>query len=106
LSLTLAVLLGGVPSWRDARAQRPAPEATSEQSATARDTAEAGSATSSGNDSTRGIAVSEALRMERVEIGLAQTWKIGHWTPVRVTLASGSSPVKGRLSLILPDSDG
>ena len=41
-----------------------------------------------------------------VEVGLSGHYKAGHWTAVRVTLRGGSEPVRGQLSVTVPDGDG
>jgi hypothetical protein len=40
-----------------------------------------------------------------VAIGLGGKFKVGHWTPVRVTVDGGDSDFAGNLELTLPDSD-
>lgn len=41
-----------------------------------------------------------------VEIGIDGHYKVGQWTPVRVTLDSAASDLRGRLVLIASDGDG
>jgi hypothetical protein len=41
-----------------------------------------------------------------VHVGLGGCYKAGLWTPVKVTLRGGSEPLRGRLSLTVPDGDG
>jgi hypothetical protein len=42
----------------------------------------------------------------RIGVGFAGRYKVGHWTPVRITLRGGSRPATGRVSLTVPDGDG
>ncbi len=41
-----------------------------------------------------------------VEVGLAGHYKAGHWTAVRVTLRGGEKPIRGVVSVTVPDGDG
>ena len=42
-----------------------------------------------------------------MEVGFAGAYKVGHWTPIRVTLRGGSARSPGTsLHLIVPDGDG
>lgn len=45
-------------------------------------------------------------QIREVKVGLGQRFKPGHWTPVRVTVASGDMSLAGRLRLTTLDSDG
>ncbi|NUQ63066.1 MAG: hypothetical protein HUU20_11365 [Pirellulales bacterium] len=51
-------------------------------------------------------AAPSAVQIVRVDVGLAGHYKAGHWAPVRVTLRGGSEPVRGQLSIAVPDGDG
>jgi hypothetical protein len=99
------VVLSGTSSSRNVVAQSLEPDVASPESAASRESTGSGS-TNDATDPAEGAPFTESLRIERIEIGLASTWKIGHWTPARITLASGSASVDGRLSLSLPDGDG
>jgi len=45
-------------------------------------------------------------RITGVEIGFGGVYKVGHWTPVWVTLEGGTEDVRGRVELTTPDGDG
>lgn len=45
-------------------------------------------------------------RVEKVRVGFGGKYKLGHWTPVQVTLSGGSRGLRGKLELIAPDGDG
>jgi hypothetical protein len=47
----------------------------------------------------------EAPRIESVRIGIANHFKVGHWTPVRVVFDGGGLN-EPRVDVIVPDSDG
>lgn len=49
---------------------------------------------------------SEAPRIARVDIGFDGKYKLGQWTPVRVTFQGGSNNVQGRMILQTVDGDG
>ena len=40
-----------------------------------------------------------------VSIGLGGKFKVGHWTPVRITIQGGDADFTGQVELLLPDSD-
>ena len=40
-----------------------------------------------------------------VSIGLGGKFKVGHWTPVRITIQGGDANFTGQVELLLPDSD-
>jgi hypothetical protein len=40
-----------------------------------------------------------------IRIGLADGYKLGHWTPVWVTIEAGEQPLQGRLQVTTPDGD-
>jgi hypothetical protein len=42
----------------------------------------------------------------QVHIGLAGRYRVGHWTPVRVTIRGGDRGVTGRLHVTVPDGQG
>lgn len=50
-------------------------------------------------------AAPEGVAIERVEVGIEESAKIGRWTPVAVTVTS-AEPRRVRLSLKAPDPDG
>jgi len=50
--------------------------------------------------------VPTAPQIVAVEVGLAGHYKAGHWTTVRVTLRGGEKPLRGVLSVAVPDGDG
>lgn len=41
-----------------------------------------------------------------VRIGMDRLYKLGHWTPVEVTLKGGAQPITGRVEIVVPDCDG
>ena len=41
----------------------------------------------------------------KVRIGFDNLFKIGHWTPVEVTLKGGSDALTGRVEITVPDCD-
>jgi len=45
-------------------------------------------------------------RIVSVALGFDGAYKVGYWTPVRVTLTGGPQKLDARLKLILPDGDG
>ncbi len=49
---------------------------------------------------------SRSPHVKAVRIGFGEKYKVGHWTPVSVTLAGGGQPVAGQLELIALDGDG
>ena len=44
--------------------------------------------------------------IDKIRVGFAGKYKQGCWTPVRITVHGGTQAASGRLSLIVPDSDG
>ena len=40
-----------------------------------------------------------------VSIGLGGKFKVGYWTPVRITIQGGDADFTGQMELVLPDSD-
>ncbi len=44
-------------------------------------------------------------RIASMKIGLGGIFKVGYWTPIRVTLAGGSAGFRGKLEFTAPDSD-
>lgn len=44
--------------------------------------------------------------IESVRVGFDGTYKVGHWTPVWVTLAGGTESIRGELSIQVADCDG
>ena len=40
-----------------------------------------------------------------VSIGLGGKFKVGYWTPVRITIQGGDADFTGQIELVLPDSD-
>jgi len=51
------------------------------------------------------LAAAQAPALTDVEVGLGGKFKVGHWTPVRVTVEGGSSGFAGNVELLLPDGD-
>ncbi len=47
----------------------------------------------------------QAIRVESIEVGLAGTYRLGAWTPVRIAVRAEEA-VKGTLELETPDADG
>ncbi len=50
--------------------------------------------------------VSTSVEIADVRVGIAGMYKLGHWTPVRVTVVTGEQPFSGELALTAPDGDG
>lgn len=49
----------------------------------------------------------QPMDITEVELGIGGVCKVGHWTPLRVSLeARADNDVRGRLHITLPDSDG
>ena len=48
----------------------------------------------------------EGPTIERVTIGIAGLYKVGHWTPVQVTVSGGATQLTGRLRLTVADGNG
>jgi hypothetical protein len=44
-------------------------------------------------------------RVAAIRVGLAGKYKVGHWTPVWITLAGGTTPTQVRLDVTTPDGD-
>ena len=42
----------------------------------------------------------------RIRVGFADRYKVGHWTPVEVTIRGGSESITGVVTLTVPDGDG
>lgn len=54
---------------------------------------------------TLGNALSQAS-IQDVSVGFDGTYKVGHWTPVRLTLAAAADrPLRGMLQITVPDGD-
>ncbi len=49
---------------------------------------------------------SHGPNIKDVQIGFDGKYRVGHWTPLRITIAGGSEDVRGRLEVTAPDSDG
>ncbi|MCA9145431.1 MAG: hypothetical protein KDB05_21695 [Planctomycetales bacterium] len=49
---------------------------------------------------------SSADRLGEVTIGLAGAYKVGYWTPIRVTVTAGSDAIVGQLVVTTKDGDG
>ncbi|MDA1055881.1 MAG: hypothetical protein O3C40_36305 [Planctomycetota bacterium] len=49
---------------------------------------------------------SSAGEIRDVTIGFDGTYKVGYWTPVRITIAAGSEDLDGQLALTTKDGDG
>lgn len=45
-------------------------------------------------------------QIKSVQIGFDGKYRVGHWTPLRITIAGGSKSLRGRLEVTAPDSDG
>ncbi|MCB9937852.1 MAG: hypothetical protein H6823_06395 [Planctomycetaceae bacterium] len=45
-------------------------------------------------------------RIDEVTIGLADAYKVGYWTPIRVTVTAGSDALDGQLAVTTKDGDG
>lgn len=45
-------------------------------------------------------------QIKSVSLGFDGRYKVGYWTPVRITLVGGAQPLEARLELMLPDGDG
>jgi hypothetical protein len=50
-------------------------------------------------------AAREQVAIERVQVGFGGRYKLGYWTPIRITIAADEA-VTGRLEVTVPDSDG
>lgn len=48
----------------------------------------------------------DSARLEAVEIGLGGQFKVGYWTPVRLTVSGGPGGFLGNVAFTLPDGDG
>ena len=46
-----------------------------------------------------------AAEITDVAVGFVGQYRVGRWTPVRLSLQAGESPVRGRLELIVPDGE-
>ncbi|MCU0959616.1 MAG: hypothetical protein MUF48_05880 [Pirellulaceae bacterium] len=49
--------------------------------------------------------VAEPPSIAEIRLGLGGKFKVGCWTPVRITLHGGAADFSGRLELVAPDSD-
>lgn len=47
-----------------------------------------------------------APTIEQISVGLGGKYKVGYWTPVRLTVKGGEAPYEGKLSLEVPDAEG
>lgn len=47
----------------------------------------------------------EDIRFEKIGIGFEDLYRVGCWTPVRLTLSGAAAPVTGRLEVVVPDGD-
>lgn len=45
-------------------------------------------------------------QIKSVQIGFDGNYRVGHWTPLQITVAGGSKDVRGRVEVTAPDSDG
>jgi len=50
--------------------------------------------------------VSDSLQIKAVRVGFDGNYKVGHWTPLWITLVGGTKDVRGQLELTTPDGDG
>jgi hypothetical protein len=47
-----------------------------------------------------------SAHIDAIDVGFAGHYKVGYWTPVKVTLSAGSQDVRGDLEVVVPDGDG
>lgn len=54
---------------------------------------------------TPAVLANDGPRLSDVAIGLGGTYKVGYWTPVRVTIDGGGNGFSGRIEFAAPDGD-
>jgi len=57
-------------------------------------------------DRARADEATRVPEIKAVQIGFDGNYRVGHWTPLRITIAGGSADVHGTLEVTAPDSDG
>lgn len=60
----------------------------------------------SDSETTTGSSAPSVLRVSGLEIGLAGSYKVGYWTPVRMQVKGGREPIAVMVELVVPDGDG
>jgi hypothetical protein len=70
-------------------------------------TANATAASPGGAPDGKSVEISDVrVEIADVRVGIAGMYKLGHWTPIRVTVVAGEQPFSGEVVLTAPDGDG